>query len=81
MGARARESRADYDGAGAAHRTADGAARADRTRTLSASVFNRGLTLFGFSPRVSVHHERRATNAQALGYERLSGELGAVRQF
>ena len=63
MGARARECRADYDGAGAAHRTADRKARADRARTFPDPVFNRGLTLFGFSPCLSVHHERRATNA------------------
>ena len=81
MGARARERRTGYDGSGAAHHTDNRKSRVDRTHTLSASVFNRKLTLFGFSPRVSVHREMRTTNAQTLSYKRLSGEIGAVRQF
>ena len=59
----------------------DGGARKDRTWSARASVFNRGVTLYGFSPEVSVIHEIRETNAQAHGYERTRGELRFVQQF
>ena len=59
----------------------DGGAREDRTRSVRASVFNRGITLYGFSPEVSVVHEVRKSNAQLHGYERTRGELRFVRQF
>ncbi len=55
--------------------------RKDETWNVRGSVFNRAFTLFGFSPQVSVVHEVRTTNAQALGYKRTSGELRFVRQF
>ena len=59
----------------------DGGAREDRTWSVRASVHNRGITLFGFSPEVSAVHEVRETNAQLHGYERTRGELRFVRQF
>ena len=59
----------------------DGGARKDRTWSARASVFNRGITLYGFSPEVSVIHETRETNAQAHGYERTRGEMRFVQQF
>ena len=60
---------------------ADGSAREDRTRSLRASVYNRGFTLYGFSPELVVVNEERESNAQAHGYERTRGELRMVRQF
>ena len=61
--------------------TRDGAAREDRTRTLSVSLYNRAFTLFGFSPQLVVTHEVRESNAQLHDYERTRGELRFVRQF
>ena len=59
----------------------DGGAREDRTWSARASVYNRGITLYGFSPEVSVVHEVRKSNAQLYDYERTRGELRFVRQF
>ena len=81
VGARATIRRTDYEGAGFAHLTIDREPRADRDRTFTASVFNRAITVAGFSPRVAINQHRRRTNAQALDYQRLSGELSFVRQF
>lgn len=81
VGASAALRRNEYEGSGAPHRTIDRAPRADDDRTLSASVFNRAFTLYGFSPRIAVHRHKRDTNAQALDYTRTSGELSFVKQF
>ena len=59
----------------------DGGPREDWTWSARASVHNRAITLYGFSPEVSVVHEVRKTNAQLYGYERTRGELRFVRQF
>ena len=59
----------------------DGGARKDRTWSVRASVYNRGITVYGFSPEVAVVHEERKTNAQLYDYERTRGELRFVRQF
>ena len=59
----------------------DGSAREDRTRSLRASVHNRGFTLMGFSPELVAVHEERESNAQLHDYERTRGELRFVRQF
>ncbi len=61
--------------------TPGGEPREDRTRSLRASVHNRALTLYGFSPQVSVVNEVRSTNAQLYDYKRTGGELRFVRQF
>ncbi len=55
--------------------------KADRTRSLRASVHNRGFTLFGFSPELVVVNEERETNAQLYDFQRTRGELRFVRQF
>ncbi len=55
--------------------------REDTTYHLRASVHNRALTFFGFSPQVSLIHEVRKTNAQLYDYKRTGGELRVVRQF
>ena len=61
--------------------TARGVSREDRTYNLRASVHNRALTFFGFSPEVSLIHEVRKTNAQLYDYKKTGGELRVVRQF
>ena len=81
VGGRASIRRANYEGSGFVHRTIDGLPRRDRTRTYTVSVHNRGFTVLGYSPRVSLIRERRGTNAQALDYERNRVELSFVRQF
>ena len=70
-----------YRGSGLPHFTIDRKPRRDTLLTLSISVHNRALTVFGFSPRISLVNERRETNAQLLDYRRTRGELGVVRQF
>ena len=60
---------------------ADNGARKDETWSARASVYNRGFTLYGFSPELGMVHEVRTTNAQLYDYERTSGELRFVRQF
>ena len=61
--------------------TPGGASRADRTRILRASFYNRAFTLFGFSPQLAVTQEARDTNAQLYDYEHTNLELRFVRQF
>ena len=58
-----------------------GVPREDETLTYRVSAHNRGLTLWGFSPRVSLVRESRESNAQLHDYERTSGELQFVRLF
>ncbi len=59
----------------------DGSKREDRTRSLRASVHNRGFTLAGFSPELVVVNEERETNAQLYDFKRTRGEVRFVRQF
>ncbi|MCY4488671.1 MAG: surface lipoprotein assembly modifier [Deltaproteobacteria bacterium] len=70
----------DYEGDWSPN-TPDGVPREDKTYNVRASVLNRALTLFGFSPEVSVVHEGRTTNAQLYDYKKTGGELRVVRQF
>ena len=72
--------RTDYEG-GWAPFTQNNAPREDETRTFRLSAHNRGLALWGFSPRVSLVRESRESNAQLHDYERTSGELQFVRLF
>ena len=58
-----------------------GGERRDLTRTIRFNVHNRGFTVGGFSPQVSLIQEQRTSNAQLHGYERISGELRFVRLF
>lgn len=59
----------------------DNGARKDETWSARLSAYNRGFTLYGFSPELGVVHEVRSTNAQLYDYERTSGELRFVRLF
>lgn len=61
--------------------TPAGTARKDRTRILRVSVFNRGFTMFGFSPKLVLSNEVRTSNAQLYDYRRDRAELQVVRQF
>ncbi len=61
--------------------TRDGGRRADRTTGLSASLTKRDLTIRGFSPRLTLGHSVRASNAVFQDYERTFGEISFVRQF
>ena len=70
----------DYEGGWGIY-TPDGVPRKDRTRNLSVSVFNRGFTLLGFSPKLTLFNDVRKTNAQLHDYRRNRGELQFVRQF
>ena len=60
---------------------ADGSSREDEVRIFSASIFNRGFTIFGFSPQLIVVNEKRESNAQLYDYKRTRAELRFVRQF
>ena len=72
--------RTDFDGPQPPY-TARNRKREDKTRTLRLSAYNRALTFWGFSPRLSVVRETRESNAQLHHYERTSGELQFVRLF
>ena len=58
-----------------------GGKRRDVTRSIRINVHNRGVTVGGFSPQVSLIQEQRTSNAQLHGYDRISGELRFVRLF
>ena len=58
-----------------------GGKRRDLTRSIRLNVHNRGFTVGGFSPQVSMVQEERTSNAQLHDYERISGELRFVRLF
>ena len=70
----------DYEGNWFPH-TIGGESREDRTRSLRLSVYNRAFAWRGFSPRLSLVHEVRDTNAQLYDYRRTGGELSFVRVF
>jgi len=53
--------------------------RMDRTRTLSISLYNRGFTVRGFSPKLVLTRETRESNAQLQDYKRDRAELQFVR--
>ena len=55
--------------------------REDHTRILQATLLNRGLTVFGFSPQVAFSNQVRESNAQVFDYKRNLIEMRWVRQF
>ena len=71
----------DYEGNWLPYTRVFGEAREDRTRSLRASVYNRAITVAGFSPELVLVREERTTNAQLYDYERMRGELRFVQQF
>ena len=61
--------------------TPGGGPRRDRTRILRATLLNRSLTVFGFSPQIALAREARNTNAQLYDYRRTRTEIRFQRQF
>ena len=61
--------------------TPSGESRRDKTQTLSISMFNRGFTIRGFSPKLVLARERRESNAQLQDYRKSRAELQFVRQL
>ncbi len=59
----------------------DGSPREDQTRILQASLLNRAVTVYGFSPQVLFSNEVRTTNAKTLDFKRNRVEMRFVRQF
>ena len=53
--------------------------RRDRTQTFGISLYNRGFTVQGFSPKLVVTRETRESNAQLQDYEKTRVELQFVR--
>ena len=55
--------------------------REDQTRILQATLLNRAVTVYGFSPQVVFSNEVRTTNAQLYDFKRNRVEMRFVRQF
>ena len=62
-------------------RTPDNSAREDQTRILSATLLNRAITVYGFSPQIAFSNQVRETNAQLFDFKRNLVEMRWVRQF
>lgn len=71
----------DYQAGWAPFIADDTTPRRDQTRILGATLLNRGLTVFGFSPQLAFSNQLRTSNAQAFDYKRNLIELRWVRQF
>ncbi len=72
----------DYEGPGTQpDNVVDGSPREDATRSVRVAVLKRDFTIRGFSPQLSVTHERRSSNAQQADYRRTGAEISFVRQF
>ena len=56
-------------------------AREDQTRILQATLLNRAITVFGFSPQVAFSNQLRTSNAQLFDFQRNLVEMRWVRQF
>ncbi len=59
----------------------DNSARKDQTRILQATLLNRAITVFGFSPQVAYSNQVRESNAQLWDFKRDLVEMRWVRQF
>ena len=55
--------------------------REDQTRILQATLLNRAITVFGFSPQVAFSNQVRESNAQLFDFKRNLIEMRWVRQF
>ena len=56
-------------------------AREDQTRILQATLLNRAITVYGFSPQVAFSNQLRESNAQGFDFKRNLVEMRWVRQF
>ena len=61
--------------------TPDNSAREDQTRILRATLLNRALTVYGFSPQIAFSNQVRESNAQLFDFKRNLVEMRWVRQF
>ena len=61
--------------------TVDGSTREDRTRILQATLLNRAITVYGFSPQIAFSNQVRESNAQLYDFKRNLVEMRWVRQF
>ena len=61
--------------------TPGGSAREDQTRILQATLLNRAITVYGFSPQILYSNELRESNGQGFDFKRNRVELRFVRQF
>ena len=59
----------------------DNSARRDQTRILGATLLNRALTVYGFSPQIAFSNQVRESNAQLFDFKRNLVEMRWVRQF
>ncbi len=55
--------------------------REDQTRILQATLLNRAITVFGFSPQIAFSNQVRTSNAQLWDFQRNLVEMRWVRQF
>jgi|GEM_PF-562395 len=55
--------------------------REDQTRILQATLLNRAITVFGFSPQIAFSNQLRTSNAQLFDFQRNLVEMRWVRQF
>ena len=55
--------------------------RRDRTLGARITVSNRRIDWFGFSPRITLRHERRDSNLDLYDYRRTVGEFSLIRTF
>ena len=55
--------------------------RRDQTRILGATLLNRAVTVFGFSPQIAYSNQVRESNAQLFDFKRNLVEMRWVRQF
>ena len=56
-------------------------AREDQTRILQATLLNRAITVYGFSPQIAFSNQLRESNAQLFDFKRNLVEMRWVRQF
>ena len=55
--------------------------RRDRTRILGATLLNRAITVYGFSPQIAFSHQVRESNSERFDFQRNLVEMRWVRQF
>ncbi len=65
------------------NQTDDGSLRKDKTTDISINLLKRDLTLFGFSPRITIGRTKRDSNRAPddQDYTRTYGDISFVRQF
>ena len=70
----------DYEGQWAPF-VPDNSSRADQVRILQATLLNRAITVYGFSPQIAFSNQVRESNAQLFDFKRNLVEMRWVRQF